>query len=81
MSCTLKPNYSGDFALGVRAAEVFGGSIDWFSSTQLPAPAAATDAGNSSSWPVNDAVSNGHIDVWPSLTLSGCTRISLYSSS
>jgi len=51
--------------------EVFGGSVDWFSSTG-PA-AAATDT--SSTWTSVEtslpAVSNGHIDVWPTLTSSG----------
>ena len=53
-------------------AELFGGGVDWFSSSKLTPPAASV---SSSVWSDNDAafsaVTNGHIDVWPTLTSSG----------
>ena len=51
--------------------EIFGGSVDWFKSVQTTTTTA--NAGSSSAWTNynTDVVSNGHIDVWPTLTSSG----------
>jgi len=63
--------------LCVWHTEVFGGSVDWFSSTNSTAvtSSAITGAISDSTWTNVDtplsAVSNGHIDVWPTLTSSG----------
>jgi len=57
----------------MSVTEVFGGNVDWFSSTKVTS--VTSNADSISSWTnVNaplSAVSNGHIDVWPTLTSSG----------
>ena len=56
-------------------SELFGGSVDWFSSSKSSPATTSANAVGSSAWTNSDAafstVTNGHIDVWPSLTSSG----------
>jgi len=60
--------------LCVWHAEAFGGSVDWFSSTTSTTAMTTVNTGtvSHSTWTnVDTPVSNGHIDVWPTLTSSG----------
>ena len=57
----------------MHVTEIFGSNVDWFSSTKS---ATEADAGvGSSTWSnietSGSAVSNGHLDVWPTLATSG----------